>query len=484
MRTLIRAFIIITFSTYVSCQKENKVKPPEPIGPIPSEEQLAWHKMEMNAFIHFTINTFTDKEWGYGDESPELFNPTSFNADQWMKVLKNTGFKGVVLTAKHHDGFALWPSAYTEHSIKNSPFESGKGDIVKSVSESAAAHGLKFGVYLSPWDRNRSDYGEDSYVNYYRNQLKELFTGYGPVFEMWFDGANGGDGYYGGARETRTIDRKNYYDWSTTLKMVDSMQPQVLFFSDAGPSLRWVGNERGIAGKTNWNTITPDTLYAGKSGIEKLLQHGTKGGSAWIPAEVDLSIRPGWFYHKAEDSLVRTPENLFERYLTSVGRGSTLLLNIPPDTRGLFHENDVEALVGFRKILDSVFQNNLATSAKVVASTFRGEDERFSPLNLTDGDENTYWATDDGITEASFQIEMDTAQKINYLVLQEHIALGQRVVAFKVYAWVDNDWEEVGSETTIGYKRILPLNGTHTSKIKVEITEALGSPVISNVEMY
>nr|WP_297789569.1 alpha-L-fucosidase [uncultured Allomuricauda sp.] len=469
---------------YVSCQKENRVKPPEAIGPIPSEEQLAWHKMEMNAFIHFTINTFTDKEWGYGDESPELFNPTSFNADQWMKTLKNAGFKGVILTAKHHDGFALWPSAYTEHSVKNSPFKSGKGDIVKSVSESAAAHGLKFGVYLSPWDRNRSDYGEASYVEYYRNQLKELFTNYGPVFEMWFDGANGGDGYYGGARETRTIDRKNYYDWPTTLKMVDSIQPQVLFFSDAGPSLRWVGNERGIGGKTNWNTITPDTLFAGKFGIEKLLQHGTKGGSEWIPAEVNVSIRPGWFYHKAEDSLVRSPENLFERYLTSVGRGSTLLLNIPPDTRGLFHENDVAALQGFRKILDSVFKNNLAKSTKVVASTFRGNDQRFAPLNLTDGNESTYWATDDGITTASFQIDMDAAQEVNYLVVQEHIALGQRVEAFDIYAWINEAWAKVDSETTIGYKRILPLNGINTSKIKIEITKALESPVISNVEIY
>ncbi len=484
MKNLVLPIAIFMLLATISCQKESKVTPPEPIGPIPSEEQLAWHKMELNAFIHFTINTFTDKEWGYGDESPELFNPSSFNADQWMQTLKDAGFKGVILTAKHHDGFALWPSAHTEHSIKNSPFQSGNGDIVRSVSESAATHGLKFGVYLSPWDRNRSDYGEPSYVEYYRNQLKELFTGYGPIFEMWFDGANGGDGYYGGARDTRTIDRRNYYDWPTTLKMVDSIQPKVLFFSDAGPDLRWVGNERGIGGRTNWNTITPDTLYAGKSGIENLLQRGTPGGSHWIPAEVDVSIRPGWFYHKAEDTLVRSPENLFQLYLTSVGRGSTLLLNIPPDTRGLFHENDVEALQGFRKILDSVFQHNLAKTSKVSASTFRGNDIRFSPVNLTDGEEDSYWTTDEGITTASFQIELDSIQKLNYLVLQEHIQLGQRVVAFNVYAWQEDAWKKVGSETTIGYKRILPLNDIQTSKIKVEITAALGCPVISNAEVY
>ena len=484
MKNFSHTLIIITFLAIVSCQKKNAVNPPEPIGAVPSEEQLVWHQMEMNAFIHFTINTFTDKEWGYGDESPELFNPTSFNAEQWMQTLKQAGFKGVILTAKHHDGFALWPSAYTEHSIKNSPFESGNGDIVKAVSEAAAKHGLKFGVYLSPWDRNRADYGEPSYVAYYRNQLKELFTGYGPVFEMWFDGANGGDGYYGGALEERTIDRQNYYDWPRTLEMVDSIQPKVLFFSDAGPDLRWVGNERGIGGKTHWNTITPDTLYAGKFGIEDLLQHGTPGGTHWMPAEVNVSIRPGWFYHKAEDSLVRSPENLFERYLTSVGRGSTWLLNIPPDTRGLFHENDVKALQGFRKIMDSVFQNDLAQSAQVKASTFRGSDQRFSPENLTDGKESTYWATDDEITNASFEIDFGEDLVLNYLLLQEYIVLGQRVAAFNVHAWIDGKWDLIASETTIGYKRILPLNGIKTSKIKVEITEALACPVISNLEIY
>ncbi len=484
MKNLFLPLAICMFLANISCQKENKVNPPKPFGPLPSSEQLAWYEMEMNAFIHFTINTFTDKEWGFGDESPELFNPTSFDADQWMETLEQAGFKGVILTAKHHDGFALWPSAYTEHSIKNSPFQSGNGDIVKSVSESATEHGLKFGVYLSPWDRNRSDYGEPSYVEYYRNQLRELFTGYGPIFEMWFDGANGGDGYYGGSNEKRTIDRRNYYDWPTTLKMVDSMQPKVLFFSDAGPDLRWVGNERGIGGKTHWNTITPDTLFAGKSGIENLLQHGTPGGTHWVPAEVNVSIRPGWFYHKAEDSLVRTPENLFQRYLTSVGRGSTLLLNIPPDTRGLFHENDVKALKGFRKILDSVFQYDMAKSSTVMASTYRGDDFRFSPINLIDENDETYWTTDDGVTSASFEIELDTERKLNYLLLQEYIQLGQRVAAFDIYTWQNNQWKKLGSETTIGYKRIVPLNGIKTSKIKIEISEALACPLISNVGLY
>ena len=467
----------------VACESSNDGVP-EPYGAVPSEEQLAWYDMEMNAFIHFTINTFTDKEWGYGDESPALFNPSELDTDQWMSVLEETGFSGTILTAKHHDGFALWPSAYTEHDIASSPYKDGKGDLVKEVSEAAKAHGLQFGVYLSPWDRNRADYGEESYITYYRNQLKELFTGYGPVFEMWFDGANGGDGYYGGANEERKIDRQNYYDWPTTLKMVDSMQPQVLFFSDAGPDLRWVGNERGIGGETHWNTITTDTLYAGKAGIEELLQSGTKNGKSWIPAEVNTSIRPGWFYHASEDSLVRSPENLFELYLTSVGRGSTLLLNIPPDRRGLFHENDVASLRGFRKILDSVFAENLAEKATATATPVRGDKPIYAADKVLDGDAETYWATNDGVTTGSIELSWDAPQTLNYISLQEYIKLGQRVAAFTVSVWEDGAWKEVQNQTTIGHKRILKLNGVETSKLKIVITEALACPLISNIEVY
>lgn len=484
MNKLLHLLSITLVLSIVSCKKESEVLPPQPVGPVPSSDQLAWHKMELNAFVHFSINTFTDKEWGYGDESPQLFNPTEFNADQWLQTLREAGFKGIVLTAKHHDGFALWPSAHTEHSVKNSPFMDGKGDVVKEVSDAAQKYGLKFGVYLSPWDRNRADYGTPSYVDYYRKQLKELFNNYGPVFEMWFDGANGGDGYYGGANEKRTIDRQRYYDWPTTLKMVDSMQSPVLFFSDAGPDLRWVGNERGVAGETNWNTITPDTLYAGKSGIEDLLQHGTPRGSKWIPAEVDVSIRPGWFYHAAEDSLVRSPENLFQLYLTSVGRGSNLLLNIPPDQKGLFHEKDVAALRGFRKILDSVFQKEYAQKSSISADSYRGNDSTYAPTNMIDGNADTYWAVDDGTTQVSFEIDLGATQTLNYLVLQEYISLGQRVQTFDVSVWQNDGWKKVANETTIGYKRILPLGGVKTSKIKVAITEALGCPVISNVEVY
>ncbi len=440
--------------------------------------------MEMNAFIHFTINTFTDKEWGYGDERPTLFNPTDADVDQWISTLKDTGFKGVILTAKHHDGFCLWPSAYTEHSIKNSPYKNGKGDIVREVSDACKKHGLKFGIYVSPWDRNRADYGTPSYIEYYRNQLTELFTGYGPVFEMWFDGANGGDGYYGGANERRRIDGSSYYDWPTTLAQVRKLEPDVIFFSDAGPGVRWVGNERGIAGETNWNTITPDTLYAGKSGIEKLLSTGHENGTHWIPAEVDVSIRPGWFYHASEDSLVKTPEQLFDIYLTSVGRGSTLLLNVPPDTRGRLHERDVMSLKGLREIIDREFADNLADNAEVVARSFRGNDDRYGPQKVVDGDPDTYWATDDNVTTGSITLTLDKPSQVKYIQLQEYIKLGQRVREFNVEVQQDNEWVRVASGTTIGYKRILKIDPVRTNKVRINITSSKACPLISSIAVY
>jgi alpha-L-fucosidase len=440
--------------------------------------------MEMNAFVHFTTNTFTNKEWGFGDESPEVFNPTELDAAQWASTLKATGFKGLILTCKHHDGFCLWPSKYTEHSIKESPYKNGKGDIVKEVSVACKKQGLKFGVYLSPWDRNHSHYGDSAYITYYRNQLTEIFNNYGPVFEMWFDGANGGDGYYGGATETRTIDRKTYYEWPTTISLVKSIDSTTLFFSDAGPDIRWCGNEAGYMNETNWNTITPDTLFAGKSGTTELLNTGSEDGKRWIPAEVDVSIRPGWFYHASEDSMVKSPEQLFDIYLNSVGRGSVLLLNIPPDQRGLFHENDLESLKGFRALLDSVFSNNFAQNAFVSTSACRGNSKKFAGANLTDGDKNTYWTTDDSITSCNAEIKLDASRQINYVVIQEYIKLGQRIKKFKVEAYNNGQWIEVAKGTTIGYKRILTIEPVETNQIRLKIEESKACPIISNLEIY
>ncbi len=468
----------------LGCSQKPDVVAPAIVGPTPSESQLAWHEMETNAFVHFTTNTFTGKEWGYGDEKPSIFNPSSLDVNQWITTLKEAGFKGVILTCKHHDGFCLWPSQYTDHSVKNSPLQGGKGDIVKEVSEACKREGLKFGVYLSPWDRNRADYGSPSYVEYYRNQLKELFTAYGPVFEMWFDGANGGDGFYGGARETRKINGATYYDWPATLDLVREMEPNILFFSDAGPGVRWVGNERGVAGETNWNTISPDTLFAGKGGIEKLLNEGSENGNAWIPAEVDVSIRPGWFYHAEEDTLVKSPEKLFDIYLTSVGRGSTLLLNVPPDRRGVIHEKDVQALKDWRALIDREFKTNLALKAKTTASTYRGRNEVFSPSNTTDNNKETYWATDDGVTTGDIEVQLDQERTVKYVIVQEYIKLGQRIKSFNVDAWVNGAWKPLSSATTVGYKRILTFDPTQTNKIRISITAAKACPLISNIEIY
>ncbi len=483
---LLFIFIAIFLSCDTPKNANTNVPPPAPVLPIPSAAQLAWHEMELNAFIHFTTNTFTDLEWGYGDEQPTIFNPTQLDVNQWITTLKESGFKGVILTCKHHDGFCLWPSQYTEHDIASSNFMNGKGDIVKAVSDACKQSGLKFGVYLSPWDRNQAVYGQPAYVDYYRNQLKEIFTTYGPVFEMWFDGANGGDGYYGGARTTKQINGATYYDWTNTIDLVRKMQPkpEVIFFSDAGPGVRWVGNERGVAGKTNWNTINSDTLYAGKGGIEDLLNTGAPDGDKWIPAEVDVSIRPGWFYHAKEDTKVKTPQQLFDIYLTSVGRGSTLLLNVPPDRRGLLHENDVAALKGWRKLLEEAFKTNLAANAKVKANTHRGNATIYAASNLTDGNPETYWATDDNIMQGNMVIELGKIQTVKYVLLQEYIKLGQRVQSFTIDIWQNNNWKTVADETTIGYKRIIALDSVQTDKIRVQIKTAKASVVLSNIAIY
>jgi alpha-L-fucosidase len=313
--------------------------------------------------------------------------------------------------------------------------------------------------------------------------LKELFTLYPDVFEMWFDGANGGDGYYGGKRELRKIDGKNYYDWPNTLNLVKEFNPNIVFFSDAGPGVRWVGNEKGVAGETNWNTISSDTLYAGKAGIEKLLNEGNENGAQWIPAECDVSIRPGWFYHAKEDSLVKTPEQLLDLYLQSVGRGSLLLLNVPPDRRGLFHENDVRSLQGFRKLLDVEFKTNLALQAKAEGE-YRGSDKTYSTTNLTDGNAETYWALDDDKTAGTVEIELGKATEVKYIVLQEYIRLGQRVKSFSVEAWINDSWKNIAAATTIGHKRVLKIQPIKTNKIRINILESKACPVISNLEVY
>ena len=443
----------------------------------------------MYAFVHFTVNTFTGKEWGYGDEDPNLFNPTDYNPEQWAEVLKKAGFKGAILTAKHHDGFCLWPSKYTDHSVKNILWKDGKGDVVGDFMKACNKYGLEFGVYLSPWDRNHAEYGRAEYVDYYHNQLKELLENYGPMFEVWFDGANGGDGYYGGTRETRKINDQVYYNWPVTYAIVKNFNPQTLIFGDARTSTeaRWCGNEEGYVGETNWNMITPDSLKIYGKEFNKrraLLNKGDENGDFWMPAEVDVSIRPGWFYHEEEDSLVKTPEDLFDIYLSSVGRGSNLLLNVAPDRSGLIPEPDVLSLFQWSRKLDEIFANDLAPAAKVTADSYRGKSSRFSMVNLTDGDKETYWATDDNVISGSIELDFEEPKLIEFVLLQEYIKLGQRVKTFNIEVLQNGQWEQVASATTIGYKRIVRISPVETEKVRINITEAKACLAISNIEIY
>jgi alpha-L-fucosidase len=471
-------FLLITIIFLSSCSGN---KPPEPFGPVPSERQLAWHEMEYYMFVHFTVNTFTDKEWGYGDEKESVFNPSELDCRQWARVAKEAGMKGIIITAKHHDGFCLWPSQYTEHSVKNSKWKDGKGDVLMELRKACDEYGLKMGVYLSPWDRNSSVYSKPEYITYYRNQLKELLLKYGDIFEVWFDGANGGDGYYGGARETRKIDNKTYYDWSNTHQIVRELQPMAVMFSDAGPDVRWVGNENGLGSLTNWCLLNKDEMYPGGD-FAGILGEGHENGNYWVPAEVDVSIRHGWFYHQKQDSMVRTPENLMELYYSSVGRNSNLLLNVPPDRRGLLHENDVKALIGFKELRDKEFMTDLARGKKVYATSKRGRE--YDPSSVNDGNSDTYWATNDYQTAADIIIDLGTETEVNRVVLQEYIKLGQRVQEFKVAAYKDGKWDPVLEGTTIGHKVIRKFPVIKTSKIKIIISKSKACPVISNIGLY
>jgi alpha-L-fucosidase len=466
---------------FISLIAWSQVTPPKPFGPVPSERQLAWHDMEYYMFVHFTVNTFTDKEWGYGDEKEAVFNPSELDCRQWAKVAKEAGMKGIIITAKHHDGFCLWPSKFTEHSVKNSKWKEGKGDVLSELRKACDEFGLKMGIYLSPWDRNSAFYGNAEYITYYRNQLQELLSNYGDIFEVWFDGANGGDGFYGGAREKRTIDRKTYYDWQNTHQIVRKLQPMAVMFSDAGPDIRWVGNESGKGSLTNWCLLKRDEMYPGGD-FAKVLGQGHTDGNYWVPAEVDVSIRPGWFYHQKQDSLVRTPENLLDLYYSSVGRNSNLLLNIPPDKRGLLNENDVRALAAFKVLLDKEFKEDLARGKKVFVTSKRGKDYDGSMLN--DGNPETYWATNDNQTAGEIIIDLGTETEVNRIIIQEYIKLGQRVKEFKVSAFINNEWKPLIDGTTIGHKVIRKLPLVITKKIKVAINNSKACPVISNIELY
>lgn len=479
MKTTSNSLLFFTLILLIACTPG----PPSPVHPTPTEDQLRWQEMEFYGFLHFNMNTFTNIEWGYGDKKPETFNPTELDARQWARVAKEAGMTGLIITAKHHDGFCLWPSEYTEHSVKNSPWRDGKGDVIRELADACKEYGLKLGVYLSPWDRNHADYGKPEYITYFRNQLTELLTNYGDIFEVWFDGANGGDGYYGGANESRKVDKLSYYGWEETYKLVKELQPNAIIFSDAGPGTRWVGNEHGHAYETTWSPLLKDSVYGGMPEYSKKYSMGQENGTHWVPAEADVSIRPGWYYHPYEDDKVHSLKKLLDIYYYSIGRNSTFLLNFPVDTRGLIHENDVAQLQKLTNQLNLDFANNLALNAKIETSNTRS-DAAFSARAAVDGEKHTYWATEDGVIESSLTIDFEQPTTFNRFVVQEYIALGQRVKKFKLDAEVDGKWETIDNQTTVGYKRILRFDDVTATKLKLTIEDAKASPTISNIEVY
>ena len=483
MKKSIHLLSIPVVACCLSCTS-GKVLPPEPILPVPEPKQVEWQQMETYAFIHFGLNTFNDREWGYGDTDPKTFNPTNLDCEQWAQTLVKAGMKGVILTAKHHDGFCLWPFEGTDYSVKNSPWKNGQGNVVKELSEACKKYGLKFAVYLSPWDRHQANYGTPEYLPYFYAQLHDLLTNYGPVFEVWFDGANGGDGWYGGAKDIRTIDRKNYYNYPRIYEMLDSIQPQAIIFSDGGPGCRWVGNEKGFAGATNWSFLRKGEVHPGYDKSYEL-QYGHPDGNQWVPAECDVSIRPGWFYHPEEDDRVKSPDQLVDLYYRSVGHNATLLLNFPVDRRGLIHPVDSANAVRFHEMIQQQLKMNLVAGMIPKVSNERGGD--FVASALTDDNFDTYWATEDGVTTADIEFSFDTPTRMNRMMLQEYIPLGQRVKAF-VVEYLDKDtWLPVKlneETTTIGYKRLLRFETVETKGIRIRITDARGPLCLSNVGVY
>lgn len=462
---------------------------PAPITPLPQDCQVKWQKMETYAFVHYGLNTFCDREWGYGDTDPKMFNPSRQDVEQWVRTFKEAGMKGVIVVAKHHDGFCLWPCELTDYNITQSAYDGpknrdGKTDLIMEVRKACDKYGLQMGLYLSPWDRNYADYGKPEYVDYYYKQLEQILTRYGRLFEVWFDGANGGDGYYGGARESRTIDRRNYYNFPKINEIVRKWQPEAIIFSDGGPGCRWVGNERGFASATNWAFLRSKEVYPGYPKYREL-QYGHADGDAWIPSECDVSIRPGWFYHPEEDERVKTPEQLADIYYRSVGHNGTFLLNFPVNREGRIHPTDSLNAVRFREIIDRELGTNLLRHVPASVSSCRGE--KFSSTMLTDGDWDSYWATPDGVTTGEVEFRLKAPTRINRLMLQEYIPLGQRVKQFSVQALVGRKWQDIdcGEETTtVGYKRILRFRTVEAEGLRIRFEDARGPLCINNIAAF
>ncbi|MBR1500447.1 MAG: alpha-L-fucosidase [Bacteroidales bacterium] len=440
-RTVIQSLLAIVLALLLGCK-------PQPYGPVPSEAQLRWQEMEYNMFVHFGPNTFTGLEWGQGNEAEDIFHPTALDCRQWAATAKAAGMKGIIITAKHHDGFCLWPNPESLHTVARSSWRGGQGDVLKDLSEACREYGLKFGVYISPWDRNDPAYGSPAYNEKYIRTLQSVHDGrYGPVFEQWFDGACG-EGPNGKRQE---------YDWPAFHEAVWALSPDAILFSDVGPGCRWMGNERGVAGETNWSRLDVAGFTPGAGAPPRdTLARGNVFGKQWIPGEIDVSIRPGWFWRESENAQVKSVEQLADIWLTSVGRNALLLLNVPPDTRGRIHEIDSTRLMEFRAWREKVLGVNLAADAGI-RKRARG----------------SIW-----------EMTLPEARTVNYVQLQEEIALGQRISGFRVEVENADGWRTIAEGTTIGYKRILPVATVTARKVRVTITASLARPVLKDIALY
>lgn len=421
--------------------------------PVPTPSQLEWQRDELAMFLHFGVNTFTDREWGDGRESPSIFAPSRLDAGQWARTARAAGFRAVILTAKHHDGFCLWPTRTTTHSVASSPWRGGRGDVVREFVDACRAERLMVGLYLSPWDRHEPSYGDSPrYNDLYCAQLTELLTQYGPIHEVWFDGANG-EGPNG---------RRQVYDWPRVWGLVRRLQPAAVMFSDAGPDVRWIGNERGVAGETNWSTVDPAVVpYPGATGdgVMRMLQQGDPNGTVWRPGETDVSIRRGWFYHPAEDTRVRSVDNLVGLYFTSVGRNSKLLLNVPPTPDGLIHDVDVQRLIGMRQALNALFSTNVLAS---------------HPLP---------WHPR-GPRAAQTTVTFDTPVTVSITDLREPIERGQVVARYLVQGLTHGGWQPLARGTTIGYRKLDRFAPVEVTALRVTIEDALDTPPVVTVAAY
>ncbi len=459
----------------------------------PTARQVAWQNDEVSAFVHFGMNTFTDREWGDGAEDPGQFNPTQLDCRQWVRAAKEAGISRMILTAKHHDGFCLWPSKYTEHCVRNCPWKNGKGDVVGEFVGACREGGMHFGIYISPWDRHEPTYGESpKYNQYFLNQLEEVLTTYPGIQEVWFDGAcaEGPNG------------KRQEYDWRAYWKLIRRLAPDAVI-SVRGPDVRWCGNEAGVSRQSEWSVIpmpgdgkpwqssdmalsgyTRD-IFGGDLGSRDMLMRSRQEGMtlAWYPAQVNTSIRPGWFYHENEDDRVRSLADLLQVYYGSVGGNAQFLLNIPPDRRGLFHENDVHRLTQFGQVLRATFSQDLADGAEATLEVEGGvpiHDE----ATLFDNDPNTFLTTSDNPQSVALVLKLPTPRRVNGLLLREHIASGQRVEAFDVEAHSEGVWRPLAGGSVIGHKRLVRFPDVTLSKLRVRFTSFRVRPALASLGLF